>query len=49
VNHEKPVHFEEKAPDKLKEMLGHKPEEVLGGAILGVITGTLGYLMDRKR
>jgi len=49
VNHEKPVKFVEKAPEKLKEMLGHKPEEVIGGALLGVLTGTLGYLLDRKR
>lgn len=45
---DKTVQFEEKSPKKLKEMLGHQPEEVIGGAILGIITGTLGHLMTKK-
>lgn len=32
---------------KLRERLGHLPEEVVGGALLGVLTGTLSYLMSR--
>ncbi|WP_071395531.1 divergent PAP2 family protein [Bacillus tuaregi] len=42
------VEFEEKTPQKLKEMLGHQPEEVVGGAILGIITGTIGHLLTKK-
>ncbi|WP_338451856.1 divergent PAP2 family protein [Niallia oryzisoli] len=48
AQHNKKVQFEEKSPKKLKEMLGHQPEEVIGGAILGIITGTLGHLMTKK-
>ncbi|MDT8860632.1 divergent PAP2 family protein [Alkalihalobacillus sp. MEB130] len=33
---------------KLRERLGHMPEEVLGGALLGFVTGTLGYLLTGK-
>lgn len=43
------VPFEEKSPKKLKEMLGHEPEEVLGGALLGIITGALGHVLTKKR
>ena len=45
----KRIKFEEKTPKKLKEMLGHQPEEVLGGALLGILTGTIGHLMTKKR
>lgn len=48
INHHETVKFEEEAPKKLKEMLGHKPEEVLGGALLGIATGTLGHLLTKK-
>lgn len=48
VHEEETVKFEEKTPKKLKEMLGHQPEEVVGGAILGIITGAIGYLIDKK-
>ena len=37
VHGDETVKFEEKTPKKLKEMLGHQPEEVMGGAILGII------------
>jgi acid phosphatase family membrane protein YuiD len=40
--------FEEKEPKKLKEVLGHEPEEVIGGALFGVVTGTLGYFLSKK-
>ena len=33
---------------KLKEMLGHQPQEVLAGALLGVLTGTIGYFLLEK-
>lgn len=48
INHHETVKFEEEPPKKLKEMLGHKPEEVLGGALLGIVTGTLGHLLTKK-
>ena len=31
--------------DELKEQLGHKPYEVMGGALLGFVMGSLFYLM----
>ncbi|MCA1054574.1 divergent PAP2 family protein [Rossellomorea aquimaris] len=47
--HEKEsVEFEEKKPKRLKEMLGHQPQEVVGGALLGLIMGTLGFLLSKK-
>ncbi|NMD72457.1 divergent PAP2 family protein [Bacillus sp. DNRA2] len=51
INQDKSVKFTEKPPQKLKEVLGHEPEEVIGGAVFGVLTGALGYLLgknDRK-
>jgi acid phosphatase family membrane protein YuiD len=29
-------------------MLGHQPEEVLGGAVLGVLVGIAGHLLTKK-
>ena len=49
VHSEESIQFEEKPPKKLKEMLGHEPEEVLGGALFGIITGTIGHIIFRKR
>ena len=49
IHKDEAVQFEEKTPKKLKEMLGHQPEEVIGGALLGVLTGTIGHLMTKKR
>ncbi|XXM74238.1 divergent PAP2 family protein [Lysinibacillus sphaericus] len=47
--HEKEsVEFEEKKPKRLKEMLGHQPQEVVGGAILGLMMGALGFLLSKK-
>jgi uncharacterized protein len=34
--------------ERLKEMLGHQPAEVLGGAILGIALGALGYFLSEK-
>jgi acid phosphatase family membrane protein YuiD len=48
INKEEGVQFKEKSPKKLKEMLGHKPEEVLGGALLGILTGMIGHLLTKK-
>lgn len=48
IRHDQSVKYEEKSPKKLKEMLGHQPEEVIGGAVLGVIIGTLGHLLTKK-
>lgn len=39
---------EQTPPDKLKEMLGHQPEEVIGGALLGILIGTLGHYLTKK-
>jgi len=44
VDKEESVEFEQEAPKKLKEMLGHQPEEVIGGAILGAIVGVIGHV-----
>lgn len=49
IKTDEPVRFEEDKPKKLKEMLGHQPEEVLGGALLGVLTGTIGHFLTKKR
>ncbi|WP_064091396.1 divergent PAP2 family protein [Rossellomorea aquimaris] len=47
--HEKEsVEFEEKKPQRLKEMLGHQPQEVIGGAFLGLLMGVLGFLLTKK-
>jgi uncharacterized protein len=48
VRKEEGVEFKEKSPRKLKEMLGHKPEEVVGGALLGILTGMIGHLVTKK-
>jgi len=48
IHKDKPVEFEEKTPKKLKEMLGHQPEEVIGGALLGATIGLIGHLCSKK-
>jgi uncharacterized protein len=45
---EQDKHYHDKKEKKLKEMLGHQPEEVLGGALFGLLTGTIGYLLTKK-
>ncbi|WP_096199603.1 divergent PAP2 family protein [Bacillus sp. FJAT-45350] len=40
--------YHEKEEKKLKEMLGHQPEEVLAGALLGLLTGTISYMINEK-
>ncbi|WP_026581141.1 divergent PAP2 family protein [Bacillus sp. J33] len=49
IHKDETVKFEEEGPKKLKEMLGHQPAEVLGGALLGVLTGTIGFLLTKKK
>lgn len=48
IHADDPVKYEEKVPDPLKEVLGHKPGEVLGGALLGTALGMAGYYMSGK-
>jgi uncharacterized protein len=48
IKKEEGIEYKEESPLKLKEMLGHKPEEVLGGAILGVVSGIIGHLLTKK-
>jgi uncharacterized protein len=47
AHEDQPIPFEEK-PMKLKEMLGHQPVEVIGGAILGAFLGGLSFLLGKK-
>ncbi len=35
--------------ERLKEMLGHQPEEVLGGALFGMICGAIGYSLSKNK
>lgn len=49
VHGDETVKFETKTPKRLKEMLGHQPEEVVGGALLGIIIGIAGHLITKKR
>jgi uncharacterized protein len=49
IHEDDPVEFVEKSPDPLKEMLGHQPKEVLGGALLGILMGFAGYHLTKKR
>ncbi|MBM7649183.1 acid phosphatase family membrane protein YuiD [Bacillus ectoiniformans] len=48
IHEDDPIQFEEKSPDPLKEVLGHKPAEVLGGAILGTLLGAAGYYLSKR-
>ncbi|MCA1030435.1 divergent PAP2 family protein [Bacillus timonensis] len=41
-------HFHDKKEKRLKERLGHQPEEVVGGAVLGIFTGYIGYLLSKS-
>ncbi|MFC4322738.1 divergent PAP2 family protein [Litchfieldia salsa] len=40
-------HFHDRKEKNLKEMLGHQPEEVIGGALFGMATGALGYFLTK--
>ncbi|UOE92669.1 divergent PAP2 family protein [Alkalihalobacillus sp. LMS39] len=43
-----PGSYHEKNEKRLKEMLGHQPEEVLAGALLGVATGSISYWLTGR-
>lgn len=45
---QKDHHYHDKKEKKLKERLGHQPEEVLGGALFGMITGTIAHFLTKK-
>jgi uncharacterized protein len=45
---EHPGVFHKRREKELKEMLGHQPEEVAGGAILGVLLGALSAAIFNK-
>jgi acid phosphatase family membrane protein YuiD len=46
--HEEGIHHLSENSVKLRERLGHMPEEVVGGALLGLITGSIGYALSGK-
>lgn len=48
IHEHETVKYEEKAPEPLKEVLGHKPAEVLAGAVVGICLGMLGYQFSKK-
>ncbi|MEW9049897.1 MAG: divergent PAP2 family protein [Neobacillus sp.] len=48
IHKDESVEFEQEAPKKLKEMLGHQPQEVVGGALLGTAVGVIGHLSTKK-
>ncbi|MFA9558512.1 divergent PAP2 family protein [Evansella sp. AB-rgal1] len=41
--------YHERKERQLKEQLGHQPEEVAVGALLGVVVGTVSYLLNRGK
>lgn len=41
-------HYHDIKTKKLKERLGHQPIEVVGGALLGIATGCLGYFLEKR-
>ena len=48
IHKDESVEFKQNTPKKLKEMLGHQPEEVIGGAILGTLIGVIGHKCTEK-
>ncbi len=41
-------HYHDKREKKLKEMLGHQPKEVIGGALFGILTGAIAHFLVNK-
>ncbi|ADU28758.1 divergent PAP2 family protein [Evansella cellulosilytica] len=41
--------FHEQKKRQLKEQLGHQPEEVVAGASLGVIVGSISYMLGKMK
>ncbi|WP_017755434.1 divergent PAP2 family protein [Calidifontibacillus oryziterrae] len=39
----------EQKEEQIKEMLGHQPEEVIGGALLGIAIGAISYFLSKNR
>jgi hypothetical protein len=48
VQKEESLEFKQNDAKKLKEMLGHQPEEVAGGALFGALIGVIGHLCTKK-
>jgi acid phosphatase family membrane protein YuiD len=46
---EHPGMYHRKRDKELKESLGHMPNEVIGGALLGVMVGIVSYLLESGR
>jgi acid phosphatase family membrane protein YuiD len=49
LNDEVDHHYHDYKNKRLKEKLGHQPIEVIGGALLGMVTGSLGYFCSRRK
>ncbi|MFD1738448.1 divergent PAP2 family protein [Bacillus salitolerans] len=49
IQGERETHQHDRRQRKLKEMLGHQPEEVVGGALLGVLAGAISHILTNKR
>ncbi len=45
---QKDHHYHDNKEKRIKERLGHQPEEVLGGAIFGMIAGTIAHFLTKK-
>ncbi|UQZ87156.1 Divergent PAP2 family protein [Paenibacillus konkukensis] len=43
-----PPYIQAKRQKRLEERLGHLPEEVLGGALMGMFTGAFSYVMEPR-
>lgn len=41
-------HYHDLKEKKLKERLGHQPQEVIGGALFGMLTGTIAHFLTKK-
>ncbi|WP_281887957.1 divergent PAP2 family protein [Paenibacillus sp. YYML68] len=48
ITKDHPIHVHEKRAQELEERLGHLPEEVLGGALLGALVGALSYATESR-
>lgn len=44
-----PGTYHRRRKEELKEELGHLPQEVAAGALLGMLTGAVSYMLDRKK
>lgn len=48
ISNKEHLKYERNTPKRLKEMLGHRPEEVIGGALLGAAVGMIGHACFKK-